>query len=102
MNYRIEFDSIGSLQVPRDAYYGVQALKAKNNFQITNKKMNKELIISLAQIKKAAAITNRNAGLINEKISIAIIQACDEIINGKFHDQFIVDPIQGGAGRLGD
>lgn len=98
MNYRIEFDSIGSLQVPRDAYYGVQALRAKNNFQITNKKMNKELIISLAQIKKAAAITNRNAGLINEKISIAIIQACDEIINGKFHDQFIVDPIQGGAG----
>ena len=68
MNYRIEFDSIGSLQIPGDAYYGVQALRAKNNFPITNKKMHNELIISIAQIKKAAAITNKNSSLLDEEI----------------------------------
>lgn len=98
MNYRIEFDSIGSLQIPGDAYYGVQALRAKNNFPITNKKMHNELIISIAQIKKAAAITNKNSSLLNEEICNAIIYACNEIINGRFHEQFIVDAIQGGAG----
>ncbi len=98
MNYRIEFDSIGSLQIPEDAYYGVQSLRAKNNFPITNKKMHDELIVSMAQIKKAAAITNKNSGLLSEKICNAIIFACNEIINGRFHEQFIVDAIQGGAG----
>lgn len=98
MNYRIEFDSIGSLQIPGNAYYGVQALRAKNNFPITNKKMHDELIVSMAQIKKAAAITNKNSGLLGEEICNAIIFACNEIINGRFHDQFIVDAIQGGAG----
>ncbi len=98
MSYRIEFDSIGSLKVPKDAYYGVQSLRAKNNFSITNKKMNTELIISLAEIKKAAAITNMNAGLLKRVKCTAIVNACDEIINGKLHEEFIVDPIQGGAG----
>lgn len=98
MKTRIEFDSIGSMSVPENAYYGVQSLRAKENFPITNKKINEKLIISLAEIKKAAAITNRNAGFLDIEIAEAIIKACDEIIDGELHDEFIVDPIQGGAG----
>lgn len=98
MKTRIEFDSIGSMSVPENAYYGVQSLRAKENFPITNKKINEKLIISLAEIKKAAAITNRNAGFLDIEIADAIIKACDEIMDGELHDEFIVDPIQGGAG----
>lgn len=98
MKTRLESDSIGTMDVPYDAYYGIQSLRAKNNFNITNKKLHPEFIVSLAQIKKACAITNRNAGLLNQSISNAIVNACDEIISGKLHDEFIVDPIQGGAG----
>ncbi len=98
MQTRIESDSIGSLEVPVDAYYGVQTLRAKQNFHITGLKMTDAFIISLAQIKKAAAITNRDEGTLEKSIANAIVAACDEIITGKLHDQFIVDPIQGGAG----
>lgn len=98
MKKRVETDSIGSMELPEEAYYGVQSLRAFNNFNITGRKMHKLMIISLAEIKKAAAITNRNSGLLDSKKANAIIKACDEIINGKFHDQFIIDPIQGGAG----
>lgn len=98
MKSRIEFDSIGTLQVPESAYYGVQSLRAKNNFQITGRRLNSTFIVCLAQIKKAAAITNRNSGQLSKEIANAIITACDEIIAGHLHSQFIVDPIQGGAG----
>lgn len=98
MNKRIEYDSIGSLEIPASAYYGIQSLRAKNNFNITGRKMNPQFIISLAEIKKAAALTNRKYNHLNKDIAHAIILACDEIIHGKLHDQFIVDPIQGGAG----
>lgn len=98
MEMRIESDSIGKMKVPMNAYYGVQTLRAKNNFHITNRTIHPELIVSLAEIKKSAAITNRDANKLNSNIANAIINACDEIISGKFHDQFIVDPIQGGAG----
>ncbi|MBU3110006.1 aspartate ammonia-lyase [Clostridium lacusfryxellense] len=98
METRIESDSIGKMKVPMDAYYGIQTLRAFNNFHITNKSIHPELIVSLAQIKKSAAITNRDATLLDTKIANVIISACDEIISGKFHDQFIVDSIQGGAG----
>lgn len=98
MNRRIESDSIGTLEIPVDAYYGVQSLRASNNFHITGKKLNSELINSLAEIKKAAAITNKNIGLLDIDISHAIVAACDEIICGKLHNEFIVDAIQGGAG----
>lgn len=98
MKTRVEFDSIGSMKIPENAYYGVQSLRANMNFHITTKKLDKDFIISLAQIKKAAAITNRNAGDLKIEIANAIIKACDDIINGELHDEFIVDPIQGGAG----
>lgn len=98
MNTRFESDSIGTLQVPSGSYFGVQSLRGYNNFQITGKTMHPEMIKSLVKIKKAAAITNRDAGFLDSKSADAIIQACDEIISGKLHDQFIIDPIQGGAG----
>jgi aspartate ammonia-lyase len=81
-----------------DAYYGVQTLRAVENFNITGTKMHPELIASAAQIKKAAAITNYEIGHLDKKRTDAIVKACDEIIAGKMLDQFIVDPIQGGAG----
>ena len=98
MQYRIESDSIGSRQVPVDAYYGVQSLRGAENFQITGLCLRREFIESMAQIKKACAICNFEVGELSEPIKDAICQACDEILEGKFHDQFICDPIQGGAG----
>ncbi|MCB2360773.1 aspartate ammonia-lyase [Clostridium estertheticum] len=98
MNFRLESDSIGSKQVPMEAYYGVQTLRCAENFKITGLGMCVEFIKSLAEIKKAAAITNNEVGLLDKKIEEAIVMACDEIIDGKLQNQFIVDPIQGGAG----
>ena len=98
MKTRIEADSIGSLEVPSDAYYGVQSLRAKWNFPITGTPIHPVMIQNLAKIKKAAAISNREAQRLPEEKAAAIIYACDEIIAGKLKDQFIVDGIQGGAG----
>ncbi|MBU3228563.1 aspartate ammonia-lyase [Clostridium algidicarnis] len=98
MDFRIESDSIGSRDVPKEAYYGVQSLRAKENFKITGLMLNEEFIKGLAETKKAAALVNGSIGLLDEKIEKALVKACDEIIDGKLHDQFIVDPIQGGAG----
>ena len=95
---RTEFDSIGSLEVPIDAYYGVQSLRAYQNFPITGNRMHPKQIDMLAALKKASAYANHRAGILDVKIRDAIAQACDEIMAGQFHDQFIVDPIQGGAG----
>lgn len=96
--FRIEHDSIGEKQVPATAYYGVQTLRAAENFHITGLVMHPEMLVSIAQIKKAAAITNFEVGRLDKKRAEAIVSACDEIIEGKLQDQFIVDPIQGGAG----
>ena len=97
-DYRVEKDSIGTKDVPANVYYGVQSLRAAENFPITGLRMNPELIRSLAYIKKAAALTNLEAGLLNARIANAIVRACDEILAGKLREQFIVDPMQGGAG----
>ena len=97
-DYRIEQDSIGTKDVPEDVYYGVQSLRAAENFHITGLTMHPEIINSLAYIKKAAAITNCEIGLLDKRIAQAIVHACDEILAGKFRKDFIVDPIQGGAG----
>ena len=97
-NMRTESDSIGTKNLPADVYYGVQSLRAMENFPITGKMMIPEMINSLALLKKACAIANRDAGVFDAKIADAIVAACDDICAGKFHDQFIVDPIQGGAG----
>ena len=97
-DYRVEKDSIGVKDIPEEEYYGVQTLRAAENFHITGLNMHPEIINSLAYIKKASAITNCEVGILEKKKAQAIVQACDEIIEGKFHDDFIVDPIQGGAG----
>ena len=97
-DFRVEHDSIGDKEVPADAYYGVQTLRAVENFRITGLSLHPELINSLVQIKKAAAITNSEIGLLDQKKAEAIVKACDEILAGNFRLHFVVDPIQGGAG----
>lgn len=96
--YRIEKDSVGELNVPKDSYFGVHSLRAKSNFPITNQQMDSDFIISLAQVKKATALANFELGLLPTEKKIAIISAADEIISGKLHEHMIVDPVQGGAG----
>lgn len=98
MKTRLEADSIGTMEVPAKAYYGVQSLRARHNFQITGRPLHRSFINNLARIKKAAAYTNMTAHVLDEQIGKAIVQACDEIIEGHLHNQFIVDAIQGGAG----
>ena len=98
MMYRIEKDSVGELEVPIDSYYGVHSLRAKINFPITNQLLDGDFIISLAEVKKAMALANYELELLPEHKAKAIVQASDEVIAGKLHEEFIVDPIQGGAG----
>lgn len=99
---RIEHDFIGDLEVPEDAYYGVQSLRGKQNFDITGEKNNQEIyfIIAFAYVKKAAAMANKELGVVEPKVADAMIWACDQLINDteKYRDQFITDWLQGGAG----
>ena len=95
---RIEHDFLGELEVPDNAYYGVQSLRGSHNFNITGQKLDSDFIIALAMVKKAAAMANLKTARLDSKIAKALIAAADEIIDGKLHDNFIVDPIQGGAG----
>ncbi len=99
-NFRRESDLLGELLVPADAYYGVQTQRAIENFRISGQYLFSypELIRGLAFVKKAAALTNYELGLLNEELFLKIIETCDELINGKLHDQFPIDMIQGGAG----
>ncbi|WP_100398353.1 aspartate ammonia-lyase [Bacillus sp. FJAT-44742] len=96
--FRIEKDFLGEKKVPKDAYYGIQTIRAKENFPITGYPPHPELIRAFGYVKKAAAMANRDVGVLNKKIAKAIIQAADEVIEGAYNDQFIVDAIQGGAG----
>jgi len=98
MEYRVESDSIGSKKVPTDAYYGIQSMRGTENFPITGRRLRPEFIESIAQIKKACALCNHRVGELDSVRKDAIIRACDEIIAGVLTDQFICDPIQGGAG----
>jgi len=99
-NYRLESDLIGELQVPAEAYYGVQTQRALNNYKISNTRMSDypEYIIAMAYVKMAAAAANAELGVLDRTIADAIVKACREIVDGKFHDQFPVDMMQGGAG----
>lgn len=97
---RKEHDFLGELEIPADIYYGIQTCRAVDNFKTSGQKISTfpEFIKALAWIKKSAAIANAKLGVIPQDVSSAICQACDEIIGGKFQDQFPVDVIQGGAG----
>lgn len=98
--YRTEHDLIGDRHVPETAYYGVHTLRAQENFPITGTTVQAfpEFINAIAYIKEACALANQELGLLEAKKAHAIIQACQEIREGKLHDHFVVDVIQGGAG----
>lgn len=98
MSPRIEKDFLGSMEIPKEVYYGIQTMRAIENFPITGLKVDQELIRAFAIVKKSAAQANAETGHLDPTIANAIVQAADEIIAGKWHDQFLVDPIQGGAG----
>ena len=100
MGYRIEKDFLGEKQIPEDAYYGVQTLRGKENFFITNMPVSKEpnFVKAFGYVKKAAAMANRDLGVLDAKIADAIMGACDRLIAGEMLDQFVTDFIQGGAG----
>lgn len=100
MNYRIESDLIGELKVPADAYYGVQTQRALDNYRISCTRMSDypEYIVAIAYVKWAAALANAELGALDRSIADAICKACEEIVGGKFHDQFPIDMMQGGAG----
>ncbi|EOP05634.1 aspartate ammonia-lyase [Bacillus cereus BAG2O-3] len=95
---RIEKDFLGEKEVSSVAYYGVQTLRAVENFPITGYRIHPSLITAMAIVKKAAALANMDTGYLAKDIGHEIAEAAQEIVDGKFHDQFIVDPIQGGAG----
>jgi len=97
---RVEHDLLGNLTVPAVAYYGVQTVRALDNFQITGIPLSHfpQFVRALTMVKKAAARVNRKLGLLPEKLEAAICAACDEVIAGQRHDQFVVDMIQSGAG----
>jgi aspartate ammonia-lyase len=97
---RSEHDLIGDREVPHEYYYGIQTLRALENFNISGITLNffPAIIEALAVVKMAAAKANYELGMLSKPITEAITQACNEIMNGKFHTHFVVDMIQGGAG----
>lgn len=99
-NHRIEHDFLGEREISNDFYYGVQTLRALENFNITGIPISREplFIQAFGYVKKAAALANRDCGILDPKITEAIVFACDELIAGKYRDQFVTDLIQGGAG----
>src|SRR5258707_15435602 len=97
---RIEHDLLGDRAVPASAYYGIHTLRALENFPITGTSISiyPALVNALACVKQAAAIANSELGLLDEKRAVAIRLACEEVREGKLHEEFVVDVIQGGAG----
>src|SRR5919197_538891 len=98
MAYRVYRDPLGELNVPADAYYGVQTARAVENFPISGLRAPADLVVATIVIKKAAADANAALGRLERDVAIAIVQAADEIIGGALRDQFVVDVYQAGAG----
>jgi len=96
--FRLERDPLGELPVPADALYGVQTVRAAQNFPISGLRPLPAFVDSVVHIKRAAALTHRTTGRLDARRADAIVQAADEIIAGRHRDQFIVDPYQAGAG----
>jgi aspartate ammonia-lyase len=97
---RTEIDSLGTVEVPADAYWGVHTMRALENFPITKRPISvyPELVVALASVKQAAARANREVGVLTAQKAAWIDEACQRIIDGEHHDQFVVGVIQGGAG----
>jgi len=99
-SFRTEKDLLGVLEVPAQAYYGIQTLRAVNNFRLSGVPISHypKLVVGLAMVKQAAADANRELGQLSEAKHAAISEACARLIRGDFHEEFVVDMIQGGAG----
>lgn len=97
---RIERDPLGEVAVPSERYFGPQTARALRNFGISGRTIGQmpELVRALAWVKKAAALTNHASGLLSADVALAICHACDELLEGRLHDEFVVDVLQGGAG----
>lgn len=98
MKTRTEKDSLGQREVPAEAYYGIQTFRATENFPVSGIFARPEFVNAYAMVKKAAALANMDVGWLEPRIAEAIVSACDEILAGKLHDQFVVDDFQAGAG----
>src|SRR4029079_1505713 len=98
MTFRTERDPLGELNVPADAYYGVQTARAVDNFQISDLRAPADLVTATILIKKAAAETNRDLGRLDAAVAGAILTAADEILSGEMRTEFVVDVYQAGAG----
>jgi aspartate ammonia-lyase len=97
-SYRIEHDFLGDMEIPKDVYYGIHTQRAVKNFPISGYKIPDEFIRALAEVKQACTLANMHESLIESNIGQAIVRAAQEIAEGKFADQFVVDAFQGGAG----
>src|SRR5215216_4293111 len=95
---RTEKDSLGEREIPSDVYYGIQTVRAIENFPISGLRPFPQLVTATVQIKKAAARVNSALGALDQRIARAIEAAADEVLSGKLRDQFVVDPFQAGAG----
>ena len=98
MKTRSDKDSLGSVKIPSDAYYGPFTGRAKKQYNVTGQKAHPNLIKSFVMIKRSAAIANMKTKSISRKQGTAIVKACDKILSGKYHDQFVIDMINSGAG----
>lgn len=96
--FRIEKDSLGELEVPASALYGIQTVRAIRNFPISGRAPDRDFVLAHVRIKRAAAVANRQAGVLDGRLAEAIIAAADRILAGEFLDQFVVDRFQAGAG----
>ncbi len=98
MTTRIEKDTLGPVEVPADAYYGAQTVRAMDNFPISGLKPHPALVRGTIVIKKCAALANMATGRLPAEVGAAIVQAADEALAGRFDGEFVVDPFQAGAG----
>src|SRR5438552_1754422 len=96
--FRVEADSMGEMKVPADAYYGAQTARAVENFPISSLRFSRQFIRALGLIKKHAAATNAGLGFVPPKIAAAVQQAAQEVAEGKWDEQFVVDIFQTGSG----
>jgi aspartate ammonia-lyase len=96
-DYRLDKDSLGEVEVPIDAYYGPFTVRAKKQYQITNLPPHRNFIKAFVMIKKAAAITNKELEVLPDEIADAIIQSCDEILNGDMSKEFVIETLNSGA-----
>ena len=98
MSFRIDKDSLGEVKVPSDAYYGAFSSRAKEQYRVTGQPAHVNLVKAFVMIKRSAALANKELKALDAQKADAIVKACDEILAGKLHDQFVVEAINSGAG----